>query len=161
MPEALIGLGSNFEPESALLVAVSALEARFGSVALSSVYRGAAAGGEAPDYLNMVASIATSADVDELRAVLAAIETATGRTRDDPRVCRLDLDLLTHGERVDALRRLPRPGMFSQSFVLVPLAEVAPGFVHPLTGERCVTGLAALRGVPRLARLGPITALRD
>jgi 2-amino-4-hydroxy-6-hydroxymethyldihydropteridine diphosphokinase len=158
MPDALIGVGSNLEPASALSAAVAALTQRFGRVACSSVYRSPAVGPGAADYLNMVVRIATDADVDALRAELAAIETATGRTRADPRVCRLDLDLLTYGWRVDAAGRLPRPGIYSLPFVLVPLAEVAPELAHPLTGQTC---RAALRGAPRpahLTNLGPLAA---
>src|SRR4051794_23704687 len=108
MPEVLIGIGSNFKPESALRAAVAALEQRFGRVMCSSVYRGPAAGLAAAEYLNMVAKIATDTDADMLSAELASMETAIGRTRDDPRVCRLDLDLLVYGWRVDAERGLPR-----------------------------------------------------
>jgi 2-amino-4-hydroxy-6-hydroxymethyldihydropteridine diphosphokinase len=159
MAEVLIGIGSNFEPESALRVAVAALKQRFDRVLCSSVYRGPAAGLAAADYLNMVVQVVTGADVDPLRADLAAIETATGRTRDDPRICRLDLDLLAYGGRVDAAQRLPRPGLYSLPFVLVPLAEVAPALVHPLTGERCSTALAAARRSPDLRSLGELATI--
>jgi 2-amino-4-hydroxy-6-hydroxymethyldihydropteridine diphosphokinase len=160
MPEVLIALGSNFEPVPALRLAVRALETRFGTVACSSVYRSAAVGSSAPDYLNLVARMATQVDADELRIALATIENEAGRTRTDPRVCRLDLDLLVYGECVDAARRLPRPGMFLQPFVVVPLAQLAPDLVHPLTGERCRAALAALRAASEVTNLGPLTALR-
>jgi 2-amino-4-hydroxy-6-hydroxymethyldihydropteridine diphosphokinase len=159
MPDALIGVGSNLEPESALRAAVAALEQRFGRVESSSVYRSPAAGLAAADYLNMVVRVATDAGVDALRADLAAIETATGRTRADPRVCRLDLDLLTYGGRVDAAQRLPRPGIYRLPFVLVPLAEIAPELLHPLTGERCSVASAAAPRAPQLANLGQLAAL--
>src|SRR5690349_16189404 len=122
MNELLIGIASNVEPESALRVALAALKHRFGGVACSSVYRGPAAGLAAAAYLNMVVQVVTDASVGSLRADFAAIETAAGRTRDDPRICRLDLDLLTYGSCVDAAQRLPRPGLYLLPFVLVPLA---------------------------------------
>ena len=159
MAEALIGVGSNLEPESALRVAVAALRQRFGRMVCSSVYRSPAAGLAAADYLNMVVQVVTDADVDPLRSDLAAIETATGRTRDDPRVCRLDLDLLVYGARVDAAQRLPRPGLYSLPFVLVPLAEIAPRFVHPLTGEPCAAAMAAVRRPSDLKCLGELATL--
>jgi len=159
MDEVLIGIGSNLEPEQALRAAVGALKQRFGRVACSSVYRGPAAGLAAADYLNMVVQVVTNSAVDALRAELAAIETATGRTRDDPRVCRLDLDLLVYGGCVDAAQRLPRPGLYSLPFVLVPLAEIAPRLVHPLTGERCSAALAAARRAPNLTNLGELATL--
>ena len=158
MVEALIGLGSNFEPVPALRAAVAALE-QFGHVGCSSVYRGPAAGVSAADYLNMVVLVAGDADVDALLSGLASIETAIGRTRADPRVCRLDLDLLAYGLRVDAVRRIPRPGLYSLPFVLVPLADVAPQLTHPLTGERCSAALVAAPRSPELERLGALAAL--
>jgi 2-amino-4-hydroxy-6-hydroxymethyldihydropteridine diphosphokinase len=159
MDEVLIGIGSNLEPEQALRAAVVALKQRFGRVVCSSVYRGPAVGLAAAHYMNMVVQVVTDAEVDPLRADLAAIETATGRTRDDPRVCRLDLDVLAYGWRVDAAQRLPRPGLYSLPFVLVPLAEIAPQFEHPLTGERCSAALAAARRSPDFKNLGELATL--
>jgi 2-amino-4-hydroxy-6-hydroxymethyldihydropteridine diphosphokinase len=159
MVEALIGIGSNFKPESALRAAVAALEQRFGRVACSSVYRAPAAGVAAAAYLNLVAKIVTATDTDTLSAELASIETAVGRTRDDPRVCRLDLDLLVYGRRVDAARRLPRPGLYTLPFVLVPLADVAPQLAHPLTGESCSAALATALRPAGPEKLGDLAAL--
>ncbi len=159
MVELLIGIGSNLEPESALRVAVAALKQRFNRVVCSSVYRGPAVGAAAADYLNMVVQVATDVEVASLRADLTAIETATGRTRADQRFCRLDLDLLAYGERVDAAGRLPRPGLYALPFVLVPLAEIAPGFVHPLTGQRCLAALTAARHPPDLRMLGALATI--
>jgi len=159
MVEALIGIGSNLEPESALRVAVAALRQRFNRVVCSSVYRGPATGATAADYLNMVVQVATDVEVASLRADLTAIETDTGRTREDPRVCRLDLDLLTYGECVDPAGRLPRPGLYALPFVLVPLAEIVPGLVHPLTGERCSAALTAARHSPGFRILGELATI--
>jgi 2-amino-4-hydroxy-6-hydroxymethyldihydropteridine diphosphokinase len=136
MPEAFIGAGSNADPERRLRLALAELERRFGPVRSSSVYRGPAVGVPAPDYLNLVIAFATGLDVDSLRDELRAIETLAGRTRVDPAVVELDLDLLLYGCRVDAERRLPRPGLVTLPFVLVPLAELAPELPHPVTGER-------------------------
>ena len=136
MPEVFIGAGSNSGPERRLRLAVSELERRFGPLRSSSVYRGPAVGVAAPDYLNLVVALETEHSVESLRDELRAIEALAGRTRADPAVCELDLDLLLYGRRVDAARRLPRPGVLALPFVLVPLAELAPQLVHPVTGER-------------------------
>jgi 2-amino-4-hydroxy-6-hydroxymethyldihydropteridine diphosphokinase len=157
MPEVLVGIGSNQDPLSALRAAVTALARRHGAIVCSAVYRSRAAGTPAPDYLNMVVRLATELNVDALEAELADLETAVGRTRDDPRTCRLDLDLLVYGCRVDAARSLPRPGLFTLPFVLVPLAEIAPQLVHPLTGQRCAAARAALAGASALTSLGALT----
>ena len=145
MPEAFIGAGSNADPERRLRRALEELERRFGPLRCSSVYRGPAVGGPAADYLNLVVALATEASVDELRDELRAIETLAGRTRADAAVCELDLDLLLYGCRVDAERRLPRPGLLTLPFVLVPLAELAPELVHPITGQKLAAYQPMLR----------------
>ena len=104
MPEIFIGAGSNAGPERALRLAAAELERRFGEIRCSSVYCSAAVGARAADYSNAVIAIATRVAVAELRAALRAIEAAAGRTRTDPAVCELDLDLLVCGLRVAAMR---------------------------------------------------------
>ena len=136
MPEVFIGAGSNADPERRLRGALSELARRFGPVRSSSVYRSAAVGIPAADYSNLVIAFTTELSVDSLRDELRAIEALAGRARADPAVCELDLDLLLYGRRVDAVQRLPRPGLLTLPFVLVPLAELAPELAHPVTGER-------------------------
>ena len=136
MPEVFIGAGSNADPERRLRGALAELTRRFGPVRSSSVYRSAAVGIPAADYSNLVIAFTTELSVDSLRDELRAIEALAGRARADPAVCELDLDLLLYGRRVDAVQRLPRPGLLTLPFVLVPLAELAPQLVHPVTGER-------------------------
>jgi 2-amino-4-hydroxy-6-hydroxymethyldihydropteridine diphosphokinase len=136
MPEVFIGAGSNADPERRLRGALAELTRRFGPVRSSSVYRSAAVGIPAADYSNLVIAFTTELSVDSLRDELRAIEALAGRLRADSAVCELDLDLLLYGRRVDAVQRLPRPGLMTLPFVLVPLAELAPELVHPVTGER-------------------------
>ena len=136
MPEVFIGAGSNADPERRLRDARAELTRRFGPVRSSSVYRSAAVGIPAADYSNLVIAFTTKLSVDSLRDELRAIEALAGRARADAAVCELDLDLLLYGRRFDAVQRLPRPGLMTLPFVLVPLAELAPELVHPVTGER-------------------------
>ena len=156
MPEAFIGAGSNADPERRLRRALAELERRFGPLRCSSVYRGPAVGRPAADYLNLVVALTTEISVDELRDELRAIETLAGRTRVDAAVCELDLDLLLYGCRVDAERRLPRPGILALPFVLVPLAELAPELVHPITGQKLAAYQPTLRP-PSTAMIWPVT----
>jgi len=157
MPEVFIGAGSNADPVRRLRFAVTELERRFGLQRCSNAYRGAAVGTPAADYLNLVVALRTELSVESVRDELRAVETLAGRTRTDAAICELDLDLLSYGSRVDAERRLPRPRMFTLPFVIVPLADIAPELVHPVTGERC--GDAARRAAPLLQRLGSLQAL--
>jgi 2-amino-4-hydroxy-6-hydroxymethyldihydropteridine diphosphokinase len=158
MPEVFVGAGSNADPVRALTLALAELERRFGALRCSHVYRSAAVGASAADYLNVVLSLSTEANADSVQIALRAIETLAGRSRKDPAVCELDLDLLLYGASVDAGRRLPRPGVFALPFVLGPLAELAPELIHPVTGELCrVQWQGADRG--RILDLGPLSSL--
>jgi len=137
MREAYVGVGSNQDADRHLIEAWNALRERFTGARCSSVYRSAAVGVAAPDYLNMVVGFSTDLDPDELKQQLRALEERAGRPRTAPRgaLCPLDLDLLLYGRRVDPQRRLPHADVLRRVFVLAPLAELAPTLVHPLTGE--------------------------
>jgi 2-amino-4-hydroxy-6-hydroxymethyldihydropteridine diphosphokinase len=92
----------------------------------------------APWFVNGVARLEGDMQPDPLLDALQAIEARFGRQRPFPNAPRtLDLDLLDHGGAVRACARLtlPHPRMAGRAFVLLPLAEVAPDWVHPVTGE--------------------------
>ncbi len=84
-----------------------------------------------PDFCNAVTQIETALSPHELLAALKGIEAKMGRTetyRWGPRL--IDLDLLTYDDVQidDELLTVPHPHMNERSFVLVPLAEIAPEF---------------------------------
>jgi 2-amino-4-hydroxy-6-hydroxymethyldihydropteridine diphosphokinase len=91
-----------------------------------------------PWFVNAVASLETGLSPAELLAKLHEIEAAFGRTRlgrNEARV--LDLDLLTYHGRVSAPGEspvLPHPRLAERAFVVLPLAELAPGWQHPVSG---------------------------
>ena len=91
-----------------------------------------------PPYINGIARLAGPADPEALLASLHAIEAAAGRRRSIANAARpLDLDIID----IDGLVRpapdpvLPHPRAHLRAFVLVPLREVAPGWVHPMLRE--------------------------
>lgn len=158
---AYVGLGSNLDdPAGQLAKALDALAALPDTrlVAVSPRYRNPPLGPpDQPDYLNAVAGLLTRLSPRALLAALQGIEDAQGRRRDGqrwgPRT--LDLDLLAYGTvrlESDALT-LPHPGIGSRPFVLVPLAEVAPGLHLP--DGRGVAALAAAVDATGLRREGP------
>lgn len=101
----------------------------------------------APWFVNGVARLEGEMAPEALLAHLQAIEAQFGRQRPFPNAPRtLDLDLLDHAGLVQDTPRLtlPHPRMAGRAFVLHPLAEVAPGWVHPVTGQGMAALLAAL-----------------
>ena len=101
-----------------------------------------------PWYVNGVAAVATALDPAALLQALHAVETAFGRVRGVPNAARtLDLDLLAYGDVVQpdpspGAPVLPHPRLGERAFVLLPLADVASDWRHPVTG-RSVRDLVA------------------
>lgn len=134
---AWIGLGANLgDARAALRAAVQAMAGLPGTrlLCLSSLYRSAPVDAGGPDYLNAVAALDTRLEPLELLHALQAIELAAGRERpyrNAPRT--LDLDLLLYGEQRIASRELsvPHPRLAERAFVLLPLAELRPGWATP------------------------------
>ena len=134
-----LGLGSNIDPEINLRLAVTELEKRFGSVRTSPVYRSAAIGFEGPEFLNLVAELETSGSPASIHGVLEEIHALAGRERGCEKYLsrRLDIDLLLFGEQDinEPPIRVPRKDILEYSFVLRPLADLAPNLRHPLVGR--------------------------
>lgn len=104
-----------------------------------------------PNYVNGIARLEGDIAPAALLGCLQAIETEAGRRRAAPNAARtLDLDIVAMGDLVRAAPDpiLPHPRAHLRRFVLVPLAEVAPGWVHPVL-HRPVEALIA--GLPPAA----------
>lgn len=156
---AYIGLGSNLDdPRAQVLRAVSALQAlpRTRGLRRSPLYASSPLGGMAqPDYINAVAALETQlsaeALLDELQGIEARMGRPAERERWGPRV--IDLDLLLFGQERYTTSRLtlPHPGIVQRSFVLYPLAELAPELLLPGLGRvRELRDRASLGGLERL-----------
>lgn len=102
-----------------------------------------------PEYLNGVALVETSLPPRAVLAEILALEAQFGRRRDLPNAPRtLDLDLIAYGRCVidTADFVLPHPRAHERRFVIGPLAEIAPGWVHPVLGATAES-LAEVAGV--------------
>ncbi len=134
---AYVALGANLGDAGATLQrAMDAINALPSTqvTARSSLYRTAPLDSGGPDYINAVVRIETGLAPDGLLRALQALELSEGRERpwrNAPRT--LDLDVLLYADLTvnsDTLD-IPHPRMKERAFVLVPLAEIAPGLVTP------------------------------
>ena len=139
MPIVYLGLGSNLEPESNLRLASRELRRRFRLNGISAVYRSAALGFVGADFLNAVACIDTDLTPLALHSEVELIHDTAGRQRRAGKVLSrtLDIDLLLFDRLVldEPPVRIPREDVLQYSFVLRPLAEIAPDYRHPLSGR--------------------------
>ena len=159
----LIALGGNMkshagEPSHTINAALSALVKGGVNIQTVSPYYVTPAWPDPsdPPFVNAVALVTTALSPVELLARLHETETAFGRVRsirNAPRT--LDLDLLDYDGSIQAgPPALPHPRLAERAFVLVPLADVVPDWVHPVTGRSVQALLAALppaaRDLPRI-----------
>ncbi len=152
----LIALGSNlvtraFDTSQKLLEdAIKSLEKRHIHIAKrSSWYRSAPVpASDQPWFVNGVAQATSTLGPRALLGALHAVESDYGRMRSRRNESRtLDLDLLAYDDQVineTGGLVLPHPRLQERAFVLLPLAEVAPQWRHPVTGLTAAEMLASL-----------------
>ena len=171
---AAVALGGNWpspEGDSAatLIAALRTISQEIGPiVSISRFFRTPAyPAGAGPDFVNAAALIATGLDAAAVLSGLHRIEARFGRERTERWGARtLDLDLVAFGDtvlpdpetearwrklpaarqRVETPDRLilPHPRLQDRAFVLIPLAEIAPAWRHPVTGLSVAEMLEAL-----------------
>jgi len=176
-------LVSNFGGSARTLVAALAQLGKFGLplCALSRFYHSPAfPAGSGPDYVNACAILTSDMGPDAVLDLLHRVEARFGRERKTRWASRgIDLDLIAMGQTVlpDAQEQarwralpieeqmsrapeqliLPHPRLQDRAFVLIPLAEIAPGWCHPATGASVIEMLAALPEAEKAA-LRPFVA---
>jgi 2-amino-4-hydroxy-6-hydroxymethyldihydropteridine diphosphokinase len=136
--EILIGLGGNLgDPPTAFRAALEALGRRAGVVAVSALYRSEPVGPPQPRYSNQVVRLEVDGPLVGVLDTCQRLESEAGRDRTreqrwGPRPLDLDLlmapGLVCRGPRLT----LPHPRLHERAFALVPAAEIAPEWVHPL-----------------------------
>lgn len=152
MPRVAIALGSNLGDRAAHLAwAVEQLAALVSGLRVSVVLETDPVGvpDAQPPYLNAVVVGHTALEPRPLLEALLAIEHQGGRERRSFRAARtLDLDLILYGDLVrhEPDLNIPHPRFRERRFVLAPLAELAPDWQDPVTGQTVAALLSRLDG---------------
>lgn len=154
MPSIWLSLGTNVGDRAQNLErALWALRAVGTVTAVSPVYETKPWGRvEQPDFLNMCAAALTDLAPLPLLTTLKIIERELGREPGlhwGPRL--IDIDILFYNDLIyqDQQLTIPHPLIAERAFVLVPLADIAPNLVHPMTNQTITELLAQIdaRGV--------------
>jgi 2-amino-4-hydroxy-6-hydroxymethyldihydropteridine diphosphokinase len=142
-----IALGSNLgDRHENLQVAIESMHPEVRPLDCSSVYETPPWGYlDQPKFLNQVIKAETQLSPSDLLDYLQVIESQIGRKetiRYGPRV--IDLDLLFYDDEVieSPLLTIPHPRMENRAFVLLPIADLAPEFIHPVLKVRIADLLA-------------------
>lgn len=158
---AYIGVGSNINEPTLNIKKALSLAIRGGEVEIlksSSLYETSPWGlREQPNFINAVWSVKTTLTPVQLFLYLKKIEVLMGRKKVErygPRI--IDLDVLFYDDLVyqDANLTIPHPKLAERSFVIFPMAELAPNFVHPLLGvtmEKLKVQLKELLNIKKLS----------
>jgi 2-amino-4-hydroxy-6-hydroxymethyldihydropteridine diphosphokinase len=128
-----LSLGSNIEPESNLRRAIELLKQDYQVTDVSMAWENQAVGAVgAPNFLNACVSLLTALSAPEfIEHAIRPVESSLGRTRsDDPNASRtIDIDIILYDGQPMRLE------YWHQAFMVVPLAELLPGFIDPVSGE--------------------------
>jgi len=151
---AYIGLGSNIEPERNLRAAAARLRNQFTVWAVSPVYESPAVGSTSQaDYLNAAMLLETHLSPSELFAELRQLEEALGRVREADKFAArsIDLDLALYNDAVISIdgHQVPDPTILTYAHLARPLADLAPGYMHPLRHQP-LAEIASLLDTSRL-----------
>jgi 2-amino-4-hydroxy-6-hydroxymethyldihydropteridine diphosphokinase len=159
----LIAFGANLpsqafgSPAATCLEALTALQARGVNIRRRSPFYESAPVpvSDQPWYVNGVAQVETRLGPEELLSLLHELERQFGRERRELNEARvMDLDLIAYGRRIREAPPpiLPHPRMADRAFVLLPLRDIVPGWVHPVSGRTVEELIARLPAAQQIRR---------
>jgi 2-amino-4-hydroxy-6-hydroxymethyldihydropteridine diphosphokinase len=149
MSIAYLGLGTNLgDRKQNISKAIEAISLKMSIFKQSSLYETTAWGyTNQPDFLNKVIQVETNMSPLRLLNFLKKTEVELGRVenfRYGPRL--IDIDILFYDDLINTTSclQIPHPRIPERAFVLVPLNEIAPGYVHPVLKKTIAELLAEL-----------------
>ena len=139
-----LSLGSNLGDRlSYIKEACKNIESKVGKISSrSGLYETLAVGvTDQPNFINQVIEVESSLDPDSLLHILQQIENNLGRKRIEhwgPRT--IDIDILFYGEEIIRSKSLeiPHPEAINRLFVLLPMNDIAPNYLHPSENQSIV-----------------------
>ena len=135
MPVVYLGIGRNIQRNENIALALSRLRTHYPDIECSSVYETESYGFEGDHFYNLVARFFTTETPQQVKSFLREIEFQQGRPakaeKFKPRT--IDLDFLLYGDLVsnESGMQIPREDVLLYSFVLEPIAELAPDEYYP------------------------------
>ena len=142
MSIAYLGLGSNIDARDNISSGIDALRQAFGRVECSPVYQTPAFGFKGDEFINLVARVETDMGPLELKSFLTDLEDRHGRDRQSPKFSdrTLDIDTLLYDDLylLSPALNIPHDEILEAVHVLKPLAELAPGLIHPVCRETMI-----------------------
>ena len=131
-----VGIGSNIDREMNIRSCIKILKDLYGNVLISPMYETKAMGFNGPNFYNLVLCFETGESVYDLKNALNQIENNHGRNINETKFSSrtLDIDILYYDDLVltDDKIQIPRKEICEYDFVLKPLVDLAPDFIHPI-----------------------------
>jgi len=160
-----LGLGSNLGDRKANLEkALQFLGQTLSVEQISSVYETHPMGNEEqPLFLNAVCRVATDIGPFQLLSLIKGIEVALDRVPSFSNAPRpIDIDILLYGNLIIEAAELviPHPRLEERAFALVPLAEIAPDLIHPVSGRSIQDLMSGVQGQAGVSKIGKLKVTR-
>ena len=130
-----VGIGSNIDREKNIKSCMSILKSIYGDIVISPVYETQSMGFNGPNFYNLVSCFETDENIYDLKSTLNEIENNHGRHFNETKFSSrtLDIDILYYDDLVlsDDKIQIPRKEICEYDFVLKPLMDIVPDFIHP------------------------------
>ena len=131
-----VGIGSNIDREKNITSCIDILRGLYGEVITSPVYETESMGFDGPNFYNLVSCFETDESIYDLKINLNKIENDHGRHFNETKFSSrtLDIDILYYDDLVlsDDKVQIPRKEICEYDFVLKPLMDLVPEFIHPV-----------------------------